>query len=212
MERLTKRELAEVKGKQIVLCNHKESDCNDSCMYRRCKWNEKALQKLKEYEDLEEQISNKFADCIDMKTILDAFCAFYDMQEIKEELAQCALLTNEEVLKYRQWKDAEEQGLLLRLPCKTVFESTGDVVYFIFDYEIVECVNCGISLNCEGTLWIDLACDDYIFPYREPIAGVDLDHTDWCMRTTCVKIEEWGKTVFLTKEEAEQALAELQGD
>ena len=73
MERLTKRELADVEGKQIVLCNHKESDCNDSCMYRRCKWNEKALKKLKEYED------------------------------------------------------AEEQGLLLRLPCKV-----GDTIYYIF--------------------------------------------------------------------------------
>lgn len=51
MERLTKRKLEEVEGKQIVLCDHKEEDCNDSCMYRRCKWNEKALRKLKEYED-----------------------------------------------------------------------------------------------------------------------------------------------------------------
>ena len=55
MKRLTKRELSENNGKQIVLCNHKEEDCNDSCMHRRCRWNEKALRKLKEYEDLEEQ-------------------------------------------------------------------------------------------------------------------------------------------------------------
>ena len=55
MERLTKKGLADANGRQIVLCNHKEEDCNDSCMYRRCKWNEKVLKKLKEYEDLEEQ-------------------------------------------------------------------------------------------------------------------------------------------------------------
>lgn len=55
MERLTRRDLADVNGKQIVLCDSKEEDCNDSCLYRRCKWNEKALRKLKEYEDAEEQ-------------------------------------------------------------------------------------------------------------------------------------------------------------
>ena len=55
MERLTKRELVNVGGRQIVLCDHKEEDCNDSCMHRRCKWDEKALRKLKEYEEAEEQ-------------------------------------------------------------------------------------------------------------------------------------------------------------
>ena len=81
----------------------------------------KLAQKLKEYEDIEEKITKKFAGCIDIKTILDSFCAFYDMQETNKELAQCTLLTNEEVLKYRQWKDAEEQGLLLRLPTNRVW-------------------------------------------------------------------------------------------
>lgn len=71
----------------------------------------KLAQKLKEYEDIEEKITKKFAGCIDMKTILDSFCAFYDMQETNEELAQCTLLTNEDVLKYRQWKEAEEQAV-----------------------------------------------------------------------------------------------------
>ena len=55
VERLTRRDLADVNGRQIVLCDSKEEDCNDSCLYRRCKWNEKALRKLKEYEDAEEQ-------------------------------------------------------------------------------------------------------------------------------------------------------------
>ena len=83
----------------------------------------KLAQKLKEYEDIEEKITKKFAGCIDMKTILDSFCAFYDMQETNEDLAQCTLLTNEDVLKYRQWKEAEEQGLILRLPCRL-----GDII------------------------------------------------------------------------------------
>ena len=56
MERLTKRELANVGGRELVICNHKKEDCNDSCMYESgCKWRHKALRKLKEYEDAEEK-------------------------------------------------------------------------------------------------------------------------------------------------------------
>ncbi len=104
--------------------------------------------------------------------------------------------------KLKEYEDAEEQGLLLRLPCREVFESNGDTVYFIFDYEIVECINCGVSMDCEGKLWIALACDEHIFPYRNPDPEHDLDPTDWCINTTQVTIDEWGKTVFLTEEEA----------
>lgn len=54
MERLTRRKTANIAGKEIALCNYKEDDCNDSCMYGRCKWQKHANMKLKEYEDLEE--------------------------------------------------------------------------------------------------------------------------------------------------------------
>lgn len=111
--------------------------------------------------------------------------------------------------KLRSYEDAEEQGLLLRLPCKEVYTSSGDAVYYIFDYEIVECINCGVSMDCEGKLWIALACDEHIFPYRNPDPEHDLDPTDWCINSTQVTINEWGKTVFLTKEEAEQALKQM---
>lgn len=56
MERLTKKELLKKQnGKEIIGCNYKDEDCDDSCMYGYCRWNDKALKKLKEYEDLEEQ-------------------------------------------------------------------------------------------------------------------------------------------------------------
>ena len=56
MERLTKRELIELKdGQKIVACNSKDDECNDYCMHGYCKWNDEALKKLKEYEDLEER-------------------------------------------------------------------------------------------------------------------------------------------------------------
>lgn len=112
----------------------------------------------------------------------------------------------------KEYKNAEEQGLRLRLPCKEVYTSSGDTVYYIFDYEIVECINCGVSLDCEGKLWIALACNEHIFPYRNPDPEHDLDPTDWCINSTQVTIDKWGKTLFATKEEAEQALKRMEGE
>lgn len=119
---------------------------------------------------------------------------------------------SEAIDKLADYEDAEEQGLLLRLPCKEVYSSSGDTVYYIFDYEIVECINCGVSMDCEGKLWIALACDEHIFPYRNPDPEHDLDPTDWCMNTTSVSVDEWNKSVFLTKEEAEQALKRMESE
>lgn len=112
--------------------------------------------------------------------------------------------------KLAEYEDLEEQGLLLKLPARDVFESSGDTVYYIYDYEIVECINCGILLDCEGSMWIALACDEHIFQYRNMIAGIDTDPTDCCTNSTDVRIDEWGKTVFLTKAEAEKALEEME--
>lgn len=89
-------------------------------------------------------------------------------------------------------------------------ESQGDIVYYIYDYEITECENCGISIWADGKAWIGLAADEDIFPYREPIAEFGTDPTDWCKKTTDVLVSEWGKTVFLTHEEAEKALKEME--
>lgn len=113
--------------------------------------------------------------------------------------------------KLAEYETAEEEGRLVVLPSNQVWESQGDIVYYIYDYEITECVNCGISICADGKAWIGLAADEDIFPYREPIAEFDTDPTDWCKKTTDVLALEWGKTVFLTREEAEKALKELEG-
>lgn len=137
----------------------------------------KLAQKLKEYEDIEEKITKKFSGCIDIKTILDSFCAFYDMQETKEELAQCTLLTNEDVLKYRQYKEAEEQGLLLRLPCKV-----GDTVYTKCAWEIESGVVGSIEIIADRV-------------FVNNIHGEMIGES---------------QNIFLTKEEAKQALARME--
>ena len=72
MERLTKNNKRKLShGEEIVICEHSENDCNDSCMkIIPCKWYKKAIEKLKRYEDLEEQgrliklpIEDKKGDC-----------------------------------------------------------------------------------------------------------------------------------------------------
>ena len=113
--------------------------------------------------------------------------------------------------KLREYENAEEEGRLVVLPSNQVWKSQGDIVYYIYDYEIIECVNCGISICADGKAWIGLAADEDIFPYREPIAEFDTDPTDWCKKTTDVLALEWGKTVFLTREEAEKVLKEMEG-
>lgn len=140
------------------------------------------INRLAEYENTEEQIANKFAGCIDMKTILDSFCAFYDMQETNEELAQCTLLTNEDVMKYRQWKDAEEQGLLLRLPCKV-----GDTIYLV---------------DFEEKTFDEATVNSIEIDTRDNRVLINSDY----------EIGTWSEDnhVFYSKEEAEQALARME--
>ena len=116
------------------------------------------------------------------------------------------------IKKLSEYETAEEDGRLVVLPSNQVLESQGDIVYYIYGYEITECVNCGISICADGKAWIGLAADEDIFPYREPIAEFDTDPTDWCKKTTDVLALEWGKTVFLTREEAEKALEEMEKD
>ena len=83
--------------------------------------------------------------------------------------------------KLREYEDAEEQGLLLRLPCKV-----GSTVYYIDDYEIYSDKVDSINIRKEN--------EEYIF----------------CIAFMDYRADDFGKTVFLTREEAEAKLAEMQ--
>lgn len=98
------------------------------------------------------------------------------------------------------YEDAEEQGLLLRLPCKV-----GDTVW----------------TNCRMQGWYFRLKDA---PYRTEVVFVGLNNSEE-MGGGLFNVEyenhghmmqfnfsDIGKTVFLTKEEAEQKLAEMGGE
>ena len=80
------------------------------------------------------------------------------------------VFTEDAITKLADYEDAEDNGLLLRLPCKV-----GDTVYSV--------VKDGLQI-----FELEFSLDFYVR-----------------------RMSDFGKTVFLTKEEAEQALAEIKG-
>ena len=114
--------------------------------------------------------------------------------------------------KLGKYEDLEEQGRLIKLPCKEAYTQSGDIVYLIYDDEVVECIHCGLGINpVDGKAYISLATDEDIFPYRRPVPEYDLDPTDWCTNAIDAEVGEIGKTVFFTKSAAEAKLKELIG-
>lgn len=100
-----------------------------------------------------------------------------------------------EKLKY--YEDAEEQGLLLRLPCKPRSE------VFLICNRYTHCSFEDVSFeesSCEGC---EYDCDSRKELYIHRNSSVDIE---WITRN----LNKFGKTVFLTKEEAEAKLAEME--
>lgn len=100
--------------------------------------------------------------------------------------------------KLGKYEDAEEQGLILRLPCKV-----GDVVYHESQratvnkgVQVYQITNIMISQNKKG---------EWIKKYRAMMLlnGRIVDSQ------LNFSFDDLGKTVFLTKEEAEQALKQM---
>ena len=89
--------------------------------------------------------------------------------------------------KLADYEDAEEQGLLLRLPCKvgdTVYSIANDgKIYPVKATREVRIVNGVLHIICESCKYVDL-----------------------------VSYDDIGKTIFLTKAEAEQKLKEMESD
>ena len=89
--------------------------------------------------------------------------------------------------KLKEYEDLEEQGLLLRLPCKlgdTVYSIANDgKIYPVKATREVRIVNGVLHIICESCRYSDL-----------------------------VSYDDIGKTVFLTQAEAEQKLKEMESD
>lgn len=122
-------------------------------------------------------------------------CKFYDPELRKQD--KCKFFDigiehcHEKRLndKLREYEDLEEQGLLLKLPCKI-----GTKVHYISD------VRCKyyLSKDCFNCTGHEFANDCY-----EPIQTIE----EYVFVVEMFEI--FGRTVFLTKEEAEAALERM---
>lgn len=84
--------------------------------------------------------------------------------------------------KLKEYEDLEEQGLLLRLPCRV-----GTIVYVLQSDRIIKVIITRYDCFKDGSIW-------------------------FCFNHGCGKsIAEFGKTVFLTRDGAEAKLKELRG-
>ena len=92
--------------------------------------------------------------------------------------------------KLADYEDAEEQGLLLRLPCKEAYSKIGYEMYIICDRDIKKSEHLGL----------------FVYPNGKMIIKGDKN-----MNYADIEVDEIGKTVFFTREEAESKLSEMEG-
>ena len=101
--------------------------------------------------------------------------------------------------KLAEYEDAEEQGLLLRLPCKI-----RDKVYLICS-RYSECSKYKERFDEYNCQWCEDECDSHKEYYIHINHSVSIE---WIVRN----LNNFGKTVFLTQAEAEQKLKEMESD
>lgn len=102
--------------------------------------------------------------------------------------------------KLAHYEDLEEQGRLIELPC-----AVGDTVYLISS-QYSECSKHQERFNdcnCQG-------CEDECDSHKEYFIYVNENMSaEWIVRA--MRLNRFGEDVFLTKEEAEAKLAEMEG-
>lgn len=195
-------------------------ECKDSksCDYWRNAYDE-CVKKLREYEELEltpEQISEidrayseqakelgeyKNADKkLNGISLIELADAYINIMEKKtgEKYSRGRLLTNADADKWKEYKNAEKQGKLLKLPC-----AVGDRIYRIDtdeklesrEIEIYDIDN--IVILADGTILLKYDAYDGVICELENIVS-DKPYLDFYR-------------CFLTKSAAEQALKEMEG-
>lgn len=178
------------------------------------------------YRDLEDRLHG-----ISINQVVDGFIKTVENQT-HEGYENGRILTNEDADRWNEYKNEEEQGLLLRFPCKV-----GDTVYAICTCEAVDTVLDGTLYGSNGVFG---TATGYYCPYElsdkcphtevcdcekcKNIENVFEDTVDYISITECeiliglkntnlcVTVDDFGKTIFITKEEAEQKLKEMESD
>ena len=174
----------------------------------------KAYFKLKDYEDLEELIG------VSLKDLTKIFNDH--IPEDCKNPKKTIVLTDDDVDRWNGYKSVDEQGLLLRLPCKV-----GDTVYVdssalpIEDMECYEDVDNPIpsyfpsrvvSFRFAKRNWVKVSVKTkWLYEWVDDETGPDCDYREY-EKSISFPLSMFGKIVFLTKEQAEEKLKELRGE
>lgn len=123
--------------------------------------------------------------------------AWDEKGRIKESLNHLALfIEKEDAEKFVEWKEAEEQEKLLKLPC-----TVGDTVYRI-EYRYTKCSRFGEEFDESSCCGCESECDSHKEYY---IGETKPQLVNWIVE----HIKYFGKTIFLTREEAETELEKI---
>lgn len=146
---------------------------------------DEAIKHAKEVADMNYNDAEKFDSNDSVENYMKANCV--KCAEEHEQLAEWL----EELKSY---KEAEEQGLLVRLPCKV-----GDMVW---DNDFGHPVSYEINAFSYGY------CDSYVEPNIEDEIIFYYENYNGSI-TGAFPMSEIGKSVFLTRDEAEKKLEEM---
>lgn len=133
--------------------------------------------------------------CVRHADVCDRNCDKCVLVQDTDELLEMYDSVRDWLEQLKEYQQLEEQGRLIKLPCKV-----GDTVWDIdFGFPTPCCIS-AFSLG---------ECEDYI---DDPISGKEIVFYHSGRFTGSFLMSDIGKTVFLTKSEAEEKLKELKGD
>jgi hypothetical protein len=139
---------------------------------------------LEEYHEVRRDIENKIIKLAAYEDTELTPEEFIDLQVCLEDEGDVGG-TIRDLIELMQYRKLEEQGLLIKLPCKV-----GETVYVLRpDVQIIEIGKVYCFAKHKDSLMMKILMDE--------------------QRITVVNINELGHIVFLTQEEAEKALKEI---
>ena len=160
------------------------------------------IEKLGKYEDLEERLNKVYGDCDDLLLRVVEMLEKHPCIDMANNTLKSRLLTDEAVDKWEEYKQLEEHGRLIKLPCKI-----GSDVWFVpsqTNYKL------NILNNHRGENKI----------YHQKVAKITFSTNGWYLEcdkdleyaTDHILVDKMYKeTWFLTESEAEAKLKELRG-
>ena len=181
------------------------------------------LEELKSYKDLEERLHKIFGEesTFSLADVIDTLEMKLSEPD-KKHPVNARILTYEEADKWQEYKELEEQGLLVRLPCKV-----GDIVYVdsemlpIEDMECYEDIDNKIPSYFQGRVvslrfaqrnWVKIAVKaKWLYEWIDDETGPESDYIE-CEKNFSILLSTIGKNIFLTREEAEKKLEEMKNE